>query len=170
VREPHDHRAVADRARYAVRRPGDRPRTYDRAVIVDERTDFGARVAHHLREDAVVWLTTVTPRGAPLPSPVWFLWDGADSVVMYSIPGARVRNVEANPLVTLNFDGDGRGGDIVVLSGEARIDRDGPGADGDGDYVAKYSEHISRIGLTPELFAQRYSVPVRIALTRVRGH
>jgi hypothetical protein len=49
--------------------------------------------------------------------PVWFVWDGADSVTMYSQLGARVRNIEANPRVTLNFGGDGRGGDIVVLSG-----------------------------------------------------
>jgi PPOX class probable F420-dependent enzyme len=61
--------------------------------------------------------------------PVWFLWDGAESVVMYSMPAARVRNVEANPRVTLNFAGDGKGGDIVVLSGRAAIDRDTPPAD-----------------------------------------
>lgn len=138
--------------------------------MIDQSTEFGARVARHLREDIVVWLTTVTPRGSPLPSPVWFHWDGAESVVMYSRPGARVRNVEANPRVTLNFAGDGRGGDIVVLSGNAAIDRDAPPADQAGEYRAKYDGHISRIGLTPETFAQRYSVPVRIRLARLRGH
>jgi PPOX class probable F420-dependent enzyme len=102
--------------------------------------------------------------------PVWFLWDGAESVVMYSMPGARVRNVEANPRVTLNFAGDGKGGDIVVLSGRAAIDRDTPPADQAGDYRAKYGEHIARIGMTPEKFVQRYSVPVRIHLERLRGH
>ena len=139
-------------------------------MVIDEGTEFGVRVARHLRDDVVVWLTTVTPRGAPLPSPVWFLWDGADSVVMYSMPGARVRNLEANPRVTLNFGGDGRGGDIVVLSGEARTDRDAPPADRDPGYLAKYGEHIARIGRTPATFAERYSVPMRIELTRLRGH
>ena len=38
------------------------------------------------------------------------------------------------------------------------------------DYIAKYSDHIARIGRTPETFAQAYEVPVRIRLTRVRGH
>ena len=85
--------------------------------MIDESTEFGARVARHLRDEIVVWMTTVTPVGSPLPMPVWFIWDGAGSVLMYSQPGARVRNVEANPRVTLNFSGDGRGGDIVVLSG-----------------------------------------------------
>lgn len=137
--------------------------------MIDESSEFGARAARHLREEIVVWLTTVTPRGAPLPMPVWFVWDGAESVTMYSRPGARVRNIEANPLVSLNFSGDGRGGDIVVLSGEATRGQ-APPADQDGDYLAKYHSHIARIGMTPETFAERYSVPVRIRLTRLRGH
>ena len=102
--------------------------------------------------------------------PVWFLWDGAESVVMYSQAGARVRNVESNPHVTLNFAGDGRGGDIVVLSGNAAIDRGTPPADQHTGYRAKYDEHIARIGMSPETFAQRYHVPVLIRLTRLRGH
>jgi PPOX class probable F420-dependent enzyme len=138
--------------------------------MIDEGTEHGARVARHLREDVVVWLTTVTPSGAPLPAPVWFLWDGADGVIVHSMPGARVRNLEANPRVTLNFAGDGRGGDIVVLSGRAAIDRDAPGADRDAAYLAKYDSHIERIGRTPATFAERYSVPVRIRLTRLHGH
>jgi PPOX class probable F420-dependent enzyme len=138
--------------------------------VIDESTEFGARVARHLRDEIVVWLTTVTPRGAPLPMPVWFVWDGAESVTMYSQPGARVRNIEANQHVSLNFAGDGRGGDIGVLSGEAAIGRDAPPADQDRDYLAKYHDHISRIGMTPETFAKRYSVPVRIELLRLRGH
>jgi PPOX class probable F420-dependent enzyme len=142
---------------------------YDR-VVIDESTEFGARAARHLRDEIVVWLTTVTPRGAPLPMPVWFVWDGAGYVAMYSQPGARIRNIEGNQHVTLNFTGDGRGGDIVVISGDAAIDHDAPPADQARDYLAKYDEHISRIGMTPEAFAKRYSVPVRIELGRVRGH
>lgn len=138
--------------------------------MIDEGTEFGARVARHLRDETVVWLTTVTPAGAPLPSPVWFLWDGGESVTMYSMPGARVRNIEANPRVTLNFGGDGRGGDIVVLSGHAAIDRAAPPADQADACLAKYGKHIERVGMTPEAMARRYNVTVRIRLTRVRGH
>ena len=137
--------------------------------MIDESTEFGARVAAHLRDEVVVWMTTVTPSGAPLPMPVWFLWEGGESVLMYSQDGARVRNLEANPRVSLNFGGNGGGGDIVVLSGRAIL-RDAPPADQVGAYVGKYSQHIERIGLTPESFAARYSVPVRIELTKLRGH
>jgi PPOX class probable F420-dependent enzyme len=138
--------------------------------VVDEGTEFGARVARHLRQEIVVWMTTVKPAGEPVPMPVWFFWDGDESVRMYSRRSPRVRNVEANPHVSLNFAGDGRGGDVVVLSGRATADPDMPPADQDADYVAKYRDHIARIGMTPETFAQAYEVPVRIQLTRVRGH
>ena len=138
--------------------------------MIDRSTEFGARVARHLREEIVVWMTTVTPSGAPLPMPVWFIWDGAESVVMYSQNGTRIRNIESNPRVTLNFDGDGGGGDIVVLSGEAAVDRDTPPADRSPAYLSKYDDHIARLGMSPRSFAESYHVPVRIRLTRLRGH
>jgi PPOX class probable F420-dependent enzyme len=138
--------------------------------MLDLSSDFGARAAGHLRKETVVWLTTVTPKGAPLPSPVWFLWDGEESVLMYSMPSARIANLQANPRVTLNFAGDGHGGDIVVLSGAATVDRELPRADANELYLSKYREGIARIGSTPEAFAQRYSEPVRIRLTGLRGH
>ena len=138
--------------------------------MIDQRSEFGARVARHLRHEIVVWMTTVSPSGAPVPRPVWFVWDGADSVLMYSEPKARIRNIEANPRVTLNFGGDGGGGDIVVLSGEAVVDRDATPAGEMSAYLTKYADHITRIGMTPESFSARYSVPVRIAITRVDGH
>jgi PPOX class probable F420-dependent enzyme len=138
--------------------------------MIDESTEFGARVARHLREEIVVWMTTVTPAGSPVPRPVWFIWDGAESVVMYSQPRARIRNLETNPRVTLNFAGDGDGGDIVVLSGSAAVDRDVPSADRNAEYLSKYDEHIARIDMTPETFAREYSVPVHIKLTKLQGH
>jgi PPOX class probable F420-dependent enzyme len=138
-------------------------------VVIDEGTEFGARVARRLREEQVVWLTTVTPAGAPLPRPVGFLWDGGDVVSIYSQPGARVRNIAANPKVTLNFDGDGRGGDVVVLSGVALVDPDAPPADAFPAWLEKYAAQIEGFGMTPAAYAARFRVVIRIELTRVDG-
>jgi PPOX class probable F420-dependent enzyme len=139
--------------------------------MIDEGTEFGARAARHLREDRVAWLTTVAPTGGPVPSPVWFLWDGGETVFVFSLAGtARSRNIEANPRVSLNFAGDGVGGDIVVFSGRARIDRDAAPAHHVEAYVEKYTWGFDRLGLRPEQFAARYSVPIHIQLTRLRGH
>jgi PPOX class probable F420-dependent enzyme len=138
--------------------------------VIDESTEFGARAARRLRDEIVVWMTTVTPGGGPVPRPVWFHWDGGDSVLMYSQPKTRIRNLEASPRVSLNFDGDGDGGDIVYLSGAAEIDDDAPPAHEHAEYLAKYDAHIARLGMTPEAFAESYSVPVRIRIARVGGH
>jgi PPOX class probable F420-dependent enzyme len=138
---------------------------------IDESTEFGARAAAHLRDDLVVWLTTVSPSGVPQPSPVWFRWDGADQVLVYSRAGTpRSRNLEAAPAVSLNFAGDGAGGDIVVLSGRAEIADDLGPADADPAYVARYAAGFERLGMTPAQFAAGYPVPVRIRLTGLRGH
>ncbi len=48
--------------------------------MIDESSELGARVARHLREELVVWLTTVTPSSAPLLRPVGFLWNGGEHV------------------------------------------------------------------------------------------
>ena len=63
----------------------------------------------------------------------------------YSQPGARTRNIVRNPKVTLNFGGDGAGGDIVVLSGTAEVDESGPSATEDAAYVAKYATEFERL-------------------------
>jgi PPOX class probable F420-dependent enzyme len=139
--------------------------------MIDESTAFGARAAAHLRDDTVIWLTTAGASGAPLPTIVWFLWDGAGSVLVYSRNGAaRLRHIETNPRVALNFAGDGKGGDVVVISGEAAVDPDAPGVAANPDYLAKYAAGIERIGSTPERFARDYSTALRIRVTKVRGH
>jgi PPOX class probable F420-dependent enzyme len=139
--------------------------------VIDQSTDFGARVAEHLREGVVVWLTTVSPGGAPLPTPVWFVWDGERTVRIHSLPTARrVEHIAANPRVSLNFDGDGHGGDIVVLSGRATIEPSPTSVHAAAPYVEKYRAQMEGIGLTPEQFAERYPVALAVELTRVRGH
>jgi hypothetical protein len=48
--------------------------------------------------------------------------------------------VARNPRVSLNFAGDGRGGDIVVLTGSAIADPAAPAAGAVPAYVEKYAQ------------------------------
>ena len=65
---------------------------------LDTTTEFGAHVARRLRDELIGWLVTVSPRGRPQPSAIWFLWDGASSLLIYSQPDApKLRNIAANP-------------------------------------------------------------------------
>ena len=137
--------------------------------MVDFGGEHGARALAHLHQDPVIWLTTVSPSGAPLPMPVWFVFDGQESLLVYSINGARVRNVRANPLVALSCPSDAEGTDVVVFSGEARFDPDAPPADQNAAYLEKYEERIGGLEMTPASFAETYNTPIRIRLTRLRG-
>jgi PPOX class probable F420-dependent enzyme len=137
---------------------------------IDTTTDFGKRVERRLREETMIWLTTVRRDGTPQPAPVWFLWDG-ETVLMYSQPNQqKERNIAHNAKVALHFDGDGRGGDIIVLTGEAQIVTDAPPVADVPAYVEKYAEQIKRIGRDAASFAAAYSVAIRITPTDVRGH
>jgi len=137
---------------------------------LDTSTPFGARVERRLQEDIVVWLTTVGGAQTPQPSPVWFLWDG-ETILIYSQPTTpKLRNIERTPRVALNFDGDGDGGDIIVLTGDARIATDQPPADQVPAYVAKYQDGIRGLGMSPKQFAQGYAVAIRVTPTTLRGH
>ena len=136
----------------------------------DFSSDFGKRAEARLRQETVAWLTTVGGDGTPQPSPVWFLWDGT-SVLIFSQPNTpKVRNIERYPRIALNLDGDGRGGDIVILTGQAIIDRNAPPANQDPAYLAKYGDDIRGINMTPESFAAGYSVAIRFTPTKLRGH
>src|SRR5262245_53163822 len=106
---------------------------------LDTSTELGARVDRRLREEPVSCLPTVRPDGTPEPSPVWFLWDG-QALLIYSQQTRKLRNIEANPRVALNFDGDSRGGNIIVISGQAEIASDAPAANEVPAYVQKYQQ------------------------------
>jgi PPOX class probable F420-dependent enzyme len=139
-------------------------------TLVDGSTEFGQRVERRLREEKIAWLTTVSSAGTPQPVPVWFLWDGADSVLIYSRPDTpKLRAIAANARVSLNLDGNGQGGDIVVAAGEAAV-ADDPPAHEVPAYVEKYAALIERNGWTPESFAADYSVAIRVQVRRIRGH
>jgi PPOX class probable F420-dependent enzyme len=135
---------------------------------IDPNTEFGARVQRRLKDEVVIWLTTVRPDGTPEPSPVWFFWDGI-SFLIYSQPNRpKLRNIARDPRVALNFDSN-RGGNVVIFTGEARVAPDELPANQHADYLAKYRGDISRIGMNPDSFAQAYSVPIRVTPSKLRG-
>ena len=138
-------------------------------ILPDPATPFGERVARRLREEVVIWLTTVGADGTPQPAPVWFLWEG-ESFLIYSLANAkRLAHIERNPHVALNFDSDGTGGDIIVFTGEARQTPDIPPANQYSAYAEKYRGLIAEEFQTAENFARGYPIAMRIMPTKVRG-
>lgn len=139
-------------------------------VIPDRATAYGERVRRRLTDEMTIWLTTVGRDGTPQPNPVGFLWDGGDSLLTYSQAEARrLANIRRQPLVSLNFDSNGDGGDIVILAGTAEILDDYPAVPDNLAWLRKYGQSIDARFGSAVRFAERFSVPVRVRLTRVRG-
>ncbi len=135
-------------------------------MVLDSSTPTGAKGLALLGDAQVAWLVTVRPDGQPQSSPVWFVIDD-DEFLIYSLAGtARTANIDSNPLVSLNLDSD-EGSDVVVVEGTART-VDGPPSTDHAAYQDKYRDGIKSIGHTPESFAERYSIALRVTPKRWR--
>ena len=140
------------------------------SVLPSPSTPFGERVERRLREEPIIWLTTTGADGTPQPNPVWFLWDG-DSFLVYSLPdAARLPHIQRTPRVALHFDGNGKGGDIVIFTGEARISQDDPPADQLPVYVEKYKRlHRPQLRHTRRVCRQVFGGAAHHAQQSARG-
>jgi len=140
------------------------------SALPDPATPFGARVRRRLREEQVIWIVTVGADGTPQPNPVGFVYQDDGSILTYNAAGAhRIDHVAARPRVALHFDGDGAGGDIVVLTGTAHRADDAPPAHENQAWLAKYGETAAQAFGSVRDFSARFPVPLRITLTRTRG-
>jgi PPOX class probable F420-dependent enzyme len=141
------------------------------SALPDPATRFGRRVRDRLREEEVIWLTTVGQDGTPQPNPVWFVWTGGDEVLTYNTPDAhRLVHITTRPAVSLHFNTGHDGNDVVVARGVAELADDEPPPHQAPAYVKKYRDDMIQISGTLDTFAAAYSVPVRIRMTRVRGY
>lgn len=140
------------------------------SVLPGPDTPFGERVRERLAAERVIWFTTVGSDGTPQPNPVWFLWDD-DGFLIYNRTGARrLTHIRHRPQVSLHFDSDGQGGDIVVFQGRGRRLAGQPPPHEVPAYTNKYGRAMSRISGGLEEFSETYAVPLRIDVTRVRGY
>jgi PPOX class probable F420-dependent enzyme len=138
-------------------------------VVIDPETEVGGRVATRLRDEIVAWLVTVRADGTPVPTPVWFWWDG-ETLLVYSQPDKpKVRHIATNPRVSLAMRTDEHGDALVVITGLAAVDDSAPAAFELPEYIEKYRGEIARLGSNPEEFSGGYSVPIRIRPTKLRA-
>ena len=138
-------------------------------MVIDVSSERGARVDARLRQELVAWLVTVAADGTPVPTPIWFWWDG-ETLLVYSQPGKpKLRHIAANPRVAVALRTDEHGDALVVITGDAAVDPAAPRADELPGYVDKYRTSIARLGAEPAGFAGEYSVALRIRPTRLRA-
>ena len=127
------------------------------------------RLARLIREEKIAWLTTVRADGMPLPTPIWFWWDG-EAFLIWSQPQAqKLRNIAQNPHVALNFNTDATGEVYAVFLGTAAIDPRPAPAEARQGFLRKYHDDIQMIGYTVEKMSAEFSVLIRVTPDRVRG-
>ena len=138
--------------------------------MIDLTSKLGRKARLYLRQEYVVWLTTVSSDLSPQPRPVWFIWDGA-SFLIFSQPHAhKVQHITARPQVALHFNTDETGDqDVIIFVGTATIDTTVPPAHKARAYLRKYRAGMEELGMTPEQFSRDYSVAIRVTPTTLRG-
>jgi PPOX class probable F420-dependent enzyme len=121
-----------------------------------------------IEKSEFVWFTTVREDGTPQPTPVWFIRDG-DTFLIFTPPDShKMSNLRSNPKVALGW-ADDTASEYVVVMGEAKFDDSTPPANQVPAYMEKYTQGIKDIGMTPESFSKRFSQPIRVTPTHVRG-
>lgn len=139
--------------------------------MIDTSSEFGARAARRLRQEAIAWLVTVGGDLTPQASPVWFLWDD-ETFLIYSQPNTpKLRNIAQRPRVGLHLNSDAPGNDVVIVTGEARIDAGAPPAHEVPAMVGKYRDDLRAVRSADD-FARTmrdYSVAIRVTPTGLRG-
>jgi PPOX class probable F420-dependent enzyme len=135
--------------------------------LLDITTPAGKRVQSRLQKDIVIWLATVGIDGRPHAVPVWFWWDG-ESFLIYSVPGQKVKDIDANPDVTLHLNTTPDGGEVVRVDGVAKPIRRHAPAYKVPLYIRKYAALIKNNGWTPESFSREYHVVLRVRPSRFR--
>jgi PPOX class probable F420-dependent enzyme len=130
--------------------------------LLDPTTSIGQVVLRRLRDEQLVWLTTVDDHGIPQPLPITFLWDAAQATFLtYSrTDRGRLADLERNANVALHFDVSR--GDIIIITGTAALSEQDLPSDQIPEWVDKYLDLLARLGMTAKQSAASASIPVRI--------
>jgi PPOX class probable F420-dependent enzyme len=137
--------------------------------MVDFNSPIGRKIKRRLREEQIIWLTTVDSRNMPQPRPVWFHWDGKDVLIFSQTGAAKVRHILHNPKVALNFNTDSSGEEVGVMIGEARIQAETLPANRMRNYMRKYKQGLEDIGSTVAEMKAEYPVIILVRLLSFRG-
>lgn len=138
--------------------------------MIDLQSKFGRAVKRLLKNQYVIWLTTVDSNGTPQPRPVWFIWENDSFLIFSKADAHKVKHIAENPNVALHFNTDDTGDKhVIVFTGRAAIDADCPPAHKVSAYLKKYKSGIIGLNMTPEGFSAEYSTAIRITPANLRG-
>jgi len=145
-------------------------RTDTQRMSTQPTNECRPHVEEALREDPVVWLSSVQPDGRPHLVPVWFHWDG-ERIVAFSKPHARkVDNLRGQPSVMLAVGTPGPDFEVELIEATAELPEESAASLIPAGFGAKYRELLRRAGLTVQRYAEVYSQPIVLRPTRFLGY
>jgi len=141
-----------------------------RSAHLDQAPARRPSVEAALRDDPVVWLSSVQRDGRPHLVPVWFHWDG-ERIVAFSKPHARkVDNLRGQPSVMLAVGTPGPDFEVELIEATAELPEESAASLIPAGFGAKYRELLRRAGLTVQRYAEVYSQPIVLRPTRFLGY
>jgi PPOX class probable F420-dependent enzyme len=130
----------------------------------------GPQAEAALRDDPVVWLSSVQTDGRPHVVPVWFHWDG-ERIVAFSKPHARkVDNLRELPRVMLAVGTPGPDFEVELIEATAELPASSAAEMMPAGFGAKYRVMLRRANLSVQRFAEVYSQPIVLRPTRFLGY
>ena len=125
-----------------------------------------SRIDRLLRQEPVVWLSSVRPDGRPHVVPIWFSWDGGQVLIASKPNAQKIRNLRANPTVMLALGEAEDDFDVGLLEGRAELLQEPAAAVLPASHMAKYRRQMAAISLSKDEFLATYSQVIRIVPTR----
>jgi PPOX class probable F420-dependent enzyme len=119
-----------------------------------------------LREEPVVWVSTVRPDGSPHLVPIWFSWDGQQVFIASKPNAVKIRNLRANPKVFLALGEPDDDFDVGMFEGRATIPDRTTAEMLPAGHLEKYRRQMAEIGLDADEYLATYSQPLIITPTR----
>lgn len=133
------------------------------------RRDHGAD--RRLRNEPVVWLSTVDEHGFPHIVPIWFVWDG-EAFLVFSKPHARkVQAIRRQARVALALGEPRDDFDVQLIEGHATLlSASAAQVLSDAaigrEHARKYAAELFALGIDRDEYAATYSAVVRVVPTR----
>jgi PPOX class probable F420-dependent enzyme len=134
----------------------------------DPKVEAAASIVRRLEGDEIGWVVT-THKGTPRPVPVWFLWDGDRTVLIYSARNAlKVKSAAADPRSAFHFNSDEHGGEVAILYGQLAHRSGTPPMIENERYMTKYREalkaYTADMKTTEEAVSAEFSVALHFLI------
>jgi PPOX class probable F420-dependent enzyme len=143
--------------------------------LLDPNRADDAHTAARLAGEPVIWLGTAGSNGQPHQVPVWFCWRDPVVLIFSMARTRKLRELERNPLVTLNLDSAAGGQDVVLAEGQAVVGEAQAVEELAGAFGAKYAAMLGAPapapGPTPDgalaQWRETFSVPILVTVSKI---